>query len=269
MGSTVVGGNNRRDDNVDLDSQVPIATRVPIKHQSNTPVMATAGGLLLGGAALVAVPVFYGLLGGNGEDGAVASAQDDSQVTQVVTPETVTITQTPLEEDDTESTLTTGEPSASASTSALKTTSEASADTKPSESDAPAVEEDDAREEVLPQDGNPSAPSPATSERVSAPAPGDAHVVAKGDTLGQISRTYGVSVDDLAKANGIANPDLIYPGQTIVIPQNTGVVEGGTGVGEVSHDPTNGRGIAARTGVDAKGVVTHQASTYFGLDLEV
>lgn len=224
--------------------------------------MATAGGLLLGGAALVAVPVFYGLLGGTGEDGTVASAQDDSNVTQVVTPETVTVTQTPLGEDNEDSASASSEPSAPVSTSALETTSEASAETTPSESDVFTVEEDDVDQGVLPQDDNPSAPSPATSERVSAPAPGDAHVVVPGDTLGQISRTYGISVDDLVNANGIANPDLIYPGQTIVIPHNADA-------NVITHDPTKGRGIAARTGVDAKSVVTHQAATYFGLDLGV
>ena len=44
------------------------------------------------------------------------------------------------------------------------------------------------------------------------------HVVQPGETLNQIARQYGVSVDDLAFANGITNPNLIYAGQVLTIP---------------------------------------------------
>jgi LysM repeat protein len=39
-----------------------------------------------------------------------------------------------------------------------------------------------------------------------------------GDTLGDIAKRNGVSVDALAKANGIINPNKIFAGQTITIP---------------------------------------------------
>jgi LysM repeat protein len=39
-----------------------------------------------------------------------------------------------------------------------------------------------------------------------------------GDTLGDIAQRNGVSVDVLAKANGITNPNKIFAGQTITIP---------------------------------------------------
>jgi LysM repeat protein len=39
-----------------------------------------------------------------------------------------------------------------------------------------------------------------------------------GDTLGDIAKRNGVSVDVLAKANGITNPNKIFAGQTITIP---------------------------------------------------
>lgn len=42
--------------------------------------------------------------------------------------------------------------------------------------------------------------------------------VQKGDTLSAIGRKYGVSYQEIAKANGISNPDLIYAGSTLVIP---------------------------------------------------
>lgn len=44
------------------------------------------------------------------------------------------------------------------------------------------------------------------------------HTVVAGETLSGIAAKYGVNYQDIAKANGIANPDLIYPGQTFTIP---------------------------------------------------
>lgn len=44
------------------------------------------------------------------------------------------------------------------------------------------------------------------------------HVVQKGETLLSIARRYGVTVQAIQKANNIPNPDLIFPGQVLVIP---------------------------------------------------
>lgn len=45
------------------------------------------------------------------------------------------------------------------------------------------------------------------------------HTVAKGDTLWKIAVKYQVGVSELIGANPqLANPDLIYPGQTVYIP---------------------------------------------------
>lgn len=49
-------------------------------------------------------------------------------------------------------------------------------------------------------------------------AAGGTHTVASGETLGQIARLYGVSVNALSAANGISDPDRIYAGQTLRIP---------------------------------------------------
>lgn len=40
-----------------------------------------------------------------------------------------------------------------------------------------------------------------------------------GDTLSQISVDTGVSIDTLVEVNDIANPDLIYAGSALLIPQ--------------------------------------------------
>ncbi len=43
------------------------------------------------------------------------------------------------------------------------------------------------------------------------------YIVQKGDTLWKIAKRYGVSLDTLIAANDIKNPDLIQPGQKIIL----------------------------------------------------
>jgi LysM repeat protein len=47
------------------------------------------------------------------------------------------------------------------------------------------------------------------------------YTVKRGDTLGMIAAAYGVSWVQIAEANGVVNPNLIYPGQVLKIPSNT------------------------------------------------
>ena len=54
------------------------------------------------------------------------------------------------------------------------------------------------------------APAPAPSQEVS-------YTVQSGDTLSGIAAKYGTTYQELAKINGIQNPNLIYPGQVLVI----------------------------------------------------
>lgn len=56
------------------------------------------------------------------------------------------------------------------------------------------------------------APSPTATPEVTV------HIVSFGETLFSISQVYGVSVDDIAAANGLTYPYLIYVGQELVIP---------------------------------------------------
>jgi len=52
-----------------------------------------------------------------------------------------------------------------------------------------------------------------------APSYSGTYVVRKGDTLWGIAGRYGVALTDLIAANPqIKNPNLIYPGETVVIP---------------------------------------------------
>jgi len=53
---------------------------------------------------------------------------------------------------------------------------------------------------------------------LSASAQEKTHTVQPGETLGSIARLYGVTIEQLAFANGIANPNLIFAGQVLRIP---------------------------------------------------
>lgn len=47
---------------------------------------------------------------------------------------------------------------------------------------------------------------------------GRTHVVQRGETLGVIAKTYGVTVAEIAAANNIADADTIFVGQALIIP---------------------------------------------------
>ena len=45
------------------------------------------------------------------------------------------------------------------------------------------------------------------------------YIVKKGDTLWNIAKEFGSTVDGIARVNGIENRDLIMPGQKLYIPK--------------------------------------------------
>ena len=71
----------------------------------------------------------------------------------------------------------------------------------------------------------------------SAAAPNDNcqanYTVVWGDTLSNIGARYGVSYMQIAQTNGIDNPDLIYAGQNLCIPNNS---QGTSGSASTSSD---------------------------------
>lgn len=56
----------------------------------------------------------------------------------------------------------------------------------------------------------PQTPSQGTS--------GQRYIVQRGDTLWRLSQRFGVSLDALIKANNLSKPNMIYPGQKLIIP---------------------------------------------------
>jgi len=75
--------------------------------------------------------------------------------------------------------------------------------------------------------------TPAVAAPARGPMHATVHVVQPGETLYSIAWAYGVGVYDLASANNIVNPNLIYAGQSLVIP-------GGYGYAPPPYAPPSG-----------------------------
>ncbi len=75
------------------------------------------------------------------------------------------------------------------------------------------------------------------------------YTVERGDTLARIAQENGISLNELIDANNLANPNLIYPGQTLVIPgtDQVHIVARGETLGKIAL----AYGTTARTLADA------------------
>ncbi len=71
------------------------------------------------------------------------------------------------------------------------------------------VEEDTAGETAVETAGDPS------GEQI--------HVVRAGDTVGRISGQYGVAIEAIMEANGMSNPNFLFVGQELIIPNLSGI----------------------------------------------
>ena len=94
------------------------------------------------------------------------------------------------------------------------------------------------------------------------------HEIRAGDTLFQLSLAYGVTVNDIAKASGINNPDRIAVGQHITIPEcgTTGFIPPPTSVPPAAVEPasvapTTDPGAIELAAGDTRDALIEQAQT--------
>lgn len=71
----------------------------------------------------------------------------------------------------------------------------------------------------------PASAAPASS--AGGPGCDQFYTIRRGDTLFRIATRFGTSTGDLARLNGIRNPDRIYAGQTICVRSGHGWHDGG------------------------------------------
>lgn len=64
----------------------------------------------------------------------------------------------------------------------------------------------------------PAQSTPAPAPKPAAPATSTKYTVKSGDTLSAIAARHGTTVQAIAQANNISNPNKIYPGQVLTIP---------------------------------------------------
>ncbi len=81
------------------------------------------------------------------------------------------------------------------------------------------------------------------------------YTIQRGDTLGGIAIRFGVSVDELVQANGLADPNRIYVGQTLVIPGRQAPSPSGAGQKYIIQVGDTLSTIARRYGVSVDDLV--------------
>jgi LysM repeat protein len=80
---------------------------------------------------------------------------------------------------------------------------------------------------------------PAVSHAAPTGAGTVVYVVKPGDTLRSIAATYGTTMSAIVRANNMANPDVIYPGQRLIIPVSGGATPPPTAVPTAATSPTS------------------------------
>jgi polysaccharide biosynthesis protein PslG len=120
-------------------------------------------------------------------------------------------------------------------------TEEATVEPSPETTEAPEVTEEpevtETPAEEVTEEAEEATEEPEPTE-TETPASGQTYVVQPGDNLYRIAIQFGTTISELAAANGITNPRLIFTGQTLIIPDGGG--SGGLVTPEPTEPPTSG-----------------------------
>jgi murein DD-endopeptidase MepM/ murein hydrolase activator NlpD len=82
-------------------------------------------------------------------------------------------------------------------------------------------------------------------------ATAESYLIRRGDTLSQLAKRLGVSVEQLARANNISDPDYIVAGRMLVVPS-----DGGSATEYVVRKGDTLSSISARMGVPVRDLLT-------------
>lgn len=98
-----------------------------------------------------------------------------------------------------------------------------------------------------------------------APAFADStYVVRSGDTLYSIARKFGVTIAAIARANNITNTNLIFVGQTLVIPSNASNASGASSSSATSSSTGGATGPCPRTYIIQRGETLRRIASKCG-----
>ena len=114
----------------------------------------------------------------------------------------------------------------------------------------------------------PCAPQPKPKPKPG-PAPAGAYyVVRRGDTLAKIAFRFRASTWAIVRANNIANPNLIYPGQRLYIPKGTWVAPPSTGTSTpgCEHLAWPKAGATLSGVIGTWGTADHESFGYYKLE---
>jgi LysM repeat protein len=106
---------------------------------------------------------------------------------------------------------------------------------------------------VIPGDGategGPATPTPAAAAAPSEPS-GRTHVVTSGESLASIASRYGLTVEQLARANGIVDPNRVLAGSLLRVAADAPPPPGGGGggTGSTEHTITAGETLSSIAG---------------------
>ncbi|MCY1081761.1 LysM peptidoglycan-binding domain-containing protein [Archangium lansingense] len=90
------------------------------------------------------------------------------------------------------------------------------------------------------------------------------HTIRPGDTLSALARKYNTSIDALAKANNLRDPNRIFAGQTLVVPDGfDGPRRPAAGNPSTSSDSFNGNGgrYTVRPGDTLSGIASRYGTS--------